>query len=77
MRLMIFLAISALGAASALARGCGRLASRVRICAERLLGLSRFNVKYSAGTLPHATLMRSIELFGTVVAPRVRAEINQ
>jgi probable LLM family oxidoreductase len=38
----------------------------------RLLGLSRFNVKYSAGTLPHATLMRSIELFGTVVAPRVR-----
>ena len=38
----------------------------------RLLGLSRFNVKYSAGTLPHSILMRSIELFGTVVAPRVR-----
>ena len=38
----------------------------------RALGLARFNVKYSAGTLPHATLMRSIELLGTRVAPRVR-----
>ena len=37
----------------------------------RLLGLSRFEVKYSAGTLPHDTLMRSIELFGTTVTPRV------
>jgi probable LLM family oxidoreductase len=38
----------------------------------RLLGLTRFNVKYSAGTLPHDTLMTSIELLGTKVAPRVR-----
>ena len=38
----------------------------------RLLGLSRFNLKYSAGTLPHAALMKSIELIGTQVAPRVR-----
>jgi probable LLM family oxidoreductase len=38
----------------------------------RLLGLSRFNLKYSAGTLPHASLMRSIELIGTGVVPRVR-----
>jgi hypothetical protein len=36
------------------------------------LGLSRFNLKYSAGTLPHETLMTSIELLGTKVAPRVR-----
>jgi len=40
----------------------------------RLLGLSRFNVKYSAGTLPHSALMKSIELIGRVVAPRVREE---
>lgn len=40
--------------------------------AVRALDLSRFNVKYSAGTLPHAALMRSIELLGTKVAPRVR-----
>jgi probable LLM family oxidoreductase len=38
----------------------------------RVLGLSRFNVKYSAGPLPHDALMRSIGLFGTTVAPRVR-----
>src|SRR5206468_4184634 len=38
----------------------------------RLLGLSRFNLKYSAGTLPHEALMRSLELIGTRVAPRVR-----
>jgi alkanesulfonate monooxygenase SsuD/methylene tetrahydromethanopterin reductase-like flavin-dependent oxidoreductase (luciferase family) len=38
----------------------------------RFLQLSRFNMKYSNGTLPHDKLMRSIELFGTKVAPRVR-----
>jgi probable LLM family oxidoreductase len=38
----------------------------------KLLGLSRFDLKYSAGTLPHDTLMTSIELLGTQVAPRVR-----
>lgn len=38
----------------------------------RLLGLSRFNLKYSAGTLTHANLMKSVELIGTKVAPRVR-----
>jgi probable LLM family oxidoreductase len=38
----------------------------------RILGLSRFNLKYSAGTLPHSALMKSIELIGTDVAPRVR-----
>jgi probable LLM family oxidoreductase len=37
-----------------------------------LLGLSRVNVKYSAGTLPHDLMVRSIELLGTAVAPRVR-----
>jgi alkanesulfonate monooxygenase SsuD/methylene tetrahydromethanopterin reductase-like flavin-dependent oxidoreductase (luciferase family) len=36
------------------------------------LGLARFDVKYSNGTLPHDKLMKSIELFGTKVAPRVR-----
>ena len=38
----------------------------------RLLGLSRFNIKYSFGTLPHDKLMSSIELIGTKVAPRMR-----
>src|SRR5690606_25165097 len=31
----------------------------------RTLGLSRFNLKYSNGTLPHELMMRSIELYGT------------
>ena len=38
----------------------------------RVLGLSRFDLKYSAGPLPHGTLMRSIELYGTRVIPLVR-----
>ena len=38
----------------------------------RLLDLSRFNMKYSSGTLPHEKLMRSIELYGREVLPRVR-----
>lgn len=42
----------------------------------RALDLSRFNMKYSNGTLPHDRLMRSIELFGTKVAPHVREEIG-
>ena len=31
----------------------------------RALGLARFDMKYSAGALPHELLMRSIELYGT------------
>jgi probable LLM family oxidoreductase len=36
------------------------------------LGLTRFDMKYSNGTLPHDKQMSSIELYGTRVAPRVR-----
>ncbi len=38
----------------------------------KLLGVSRFAMKYSAGPLPHEKMMRSIELFGTQVMPLVR-----
>ncbi len=38
----------------------------------RTLGASRFDMKFSTGTLSHEHMMRSIELFGTEVAPRVR-----
>ncbi|MEO8256534.1 MAG: LLM class flavin-dependent oxidoreductase [Acidobacteriota bacterium] len=37
------------------------------------LGLTRFDMKYSNGPLPHHAQMNSIELYGTKVAPRVRA----
>ena len=36
------------------------------------LGVSRFDMKYSAGTLPHPQLMRCIELYGREVIPAVR-----
>ena len=36
------------------------------------LGLTRFDMKYSNGTMPHEQLMTSIELYGRQVAPRVR-----
>jgi probable LLM family oxidoreductase len=42
-----------------------------------IFGHDRFMVQFSVGTLPHAQLMRSIELFGTEVAPAVRAELAE
>jgi hypothetical protein len=39
---------------------------------SRALGIVRFDMKYSAGTLRHDLMMRSIELFGREVVPRVR-----
>ena len=36
------------------------------------LGASRFDLKYANGTMPHSMLTRSIELYGTQVAPLVR-----
>jgi len=38
----------------------------------KALGIARFDMKYSSGTLPHDKLMRSIELYGTKVIPLVR-----
>ncbi|MBV9546345.1 MAG: LLM class flavin-dependent oxidoreductase [Chloroflexi bacterium] len=38
----------------------------------RALGVDRFDLKYSNGTLPHERLMTAIELYGTEVIPRVR-----
>jgi probable LLM family oxidoreductase len=38
----------------------------------RALEIQRFDMKYSAGTLPHEQMMRSIDLYGREVMPRVR-----
>jgi probable LLM family oxidoreductase len=38
----------------------------------KALGIARFDMKYSSGTLPHDKLMSSIELYGTKVMPLVR-----
>ncbi len=38
----------------------------------KVLGASRFDMKYSAGPLSHEKMMRSIELYGRKVIPLVR-----
>jgi probable LLM family oxidoreductase len=38
----------------------------------KALGISRFDLKYGAGPLPHEKLMTCIELYGTKVIPMVR-----
>ncbi|WP_309064223.1 LLM class flavin-dependent oxidoreductase [Microbacterium sp.] len=48
-------------------RVAGKIADTVRT-----LGLGRFDLKYATGTLSHDAMMRSIELYGTEVIPRVQ-----
>jgi alkanesulfonate monooxygenase SsuD/methylene tetrahydromethanopterin reductase-like flavin-dependent oxidoreductase (luciferase family) len=66
--------------AAATLRGANFIGSPQEV-AEKILfqhdifGHQRFLVQFSVGTLPHASIMRSIELYGTEVAPVVRAEI--
>lgn len=43
----------------------------------RVLGIQRFDLKYSNGSMPHPQLLRSIELYGTAVIPRVRELLAQ
>jgi probable LLM family oxidoreductase len=43
---------------------------------HELFGMTRFMIQFSVGTLPHAVIMRSIELYGTKVAPAVRKAIS-
>ncbi|MGI4877186.1 MAG: Atu2307/SP_0267 family LLM class monooxygenase, partial [Janthinobacterium lividum] len=53
-----------LGSAETVARKIARTA--------QVLGPARFQLKYSAGTLPHAAMMDSIERYGRDVVPMVR-----
>ena len=43
---------------------------------HELFGHDRFMAQMSVGTMPHAKVMRSIELFGSEVAPKVRAALT-
>ena len=40
------------------------------------VGANRFDLKYDMGPLPHAKLMRSIELYATEVVPRVKKALE-
>lgn len=61
------------GPDGALCVGAPETVARKIAATIRTLGLSRFDMKYSNGQLPHEAAMRSVELYGTEVAPRVRA----
>jgi alkanesulfonate monooxygenase SsuD/methylene tetrahydromethanopterin reductase-like flavin-dependent oxidoreductase (luciferase family) len=41
----------------------------------RGLGLTRFDLKYSNGTMAHEQLLESIRLYGREVAPMVREQL--
>jgi probable LLM family oxidoreductase len=59
-------------AAGSLYVGSPETVARKIAATVRALGVSRFDFKYSAGTLGHERLLRSIELYGREVMPRVR-----
>jgi hypothetical protein len=41
------------------------------------VGAQRFDLKYSTGPMPHSKLMKSIELLGSRVVPRVKELLAQ
>lgn len=43
----------------------------------KTLGIHRFDMKYASGPMPHPTLMKSIELYGTKVMPMVKDILAQ
>jgi probable LLM family oxidoreductase len=63
------------GPDGALFVGSPRTVAAKLITVVQTLGLSRFDLKYSLGTLPHANLMNCIRLYATEVAPRVREAV--
>jgi len=42
---------------------------------HEIFGHDRFLIQFGVGAMPHAKILRSIELLGTEVAPAVRAEV--
>ena len=63
------------GPEGALYVGSPETVARKIVLLKRNLGVDRFDLKYSNGTLPHESMMRCIELFGTVVAPLVAGQL--
>jgi probable LLM family oxidoreductase len=51
--------------------GSPETVARKIVATVKALGIQRFHLKYSAGSLPHDRLMKSIELYGTKVMPLV------
>lgn len=59
-------------AAGSLYVGSPETVARKIAATARALGLARFDLKYSSGPLPHEKMLKSIELYGREVIPRVR-----
>jgi len=64
-------------AAGSLYVGSPETVARKIAATVRALGASRFDLKYSAGTLGHELLLRSIELYGREVIPCVRQLVSE
>lgn len=52
--------------------GAPETVARKIAATSHALGLARFDLKYSSGPLPHDAMLKSIELYGREVIPRVR-----
>jgi alkanesulfonate monooxygenase SsuD/methylene tetrahydromethanopterin reductase-like flavin-dependent oxidoreductase (luciferase family) len=65
----------AAGPTGALAVGSPATVAAKIVRAVSALGATRYDLKYSAGTLPHETMLRSIELYAKEVAPAVREDL--
>ena len=64
------------GPNGALCVGSPETVARKIVATSKALGLARFNLKYSNGSLSHDLMMKSIELIGREVAPRVREAVS-
>jgi probable LLM family oxidoreductase len=60
------------GPEGAIYAGSPETVARKIVDTVHTLGVSRFDLKYATGTMPHGMLMRSVELYGTRVAPLVQ-----
>ncbi len=64
-------------AAGSLYVGSPETVARKIAATVRAMGAARFDLKYSAGTLGHEIMLRSIELYGREVIPRVRQLVKE
>lgn len=60
-----------IGPEGAVYAGAPETVARKIAATVKTLGADRFDLKYANGTLPHAKMLHSIELYGTKVAPIV------
>jgi probable LLM family oxidoreductase len=52
------------------------IAEKIMRVDKDLGGIARLNFQMTVATLPHAKMMRAIEILGTSVAPRIRQELG-